>query len=69
MFSTFNGGPLFHAMTCYKKLNAFLLVILKCFTNAVTTLFVIMLPSLICNLYIFFFTFSVNKTSKIQSAF
>lgn len=38
MFSTFNEGPLFHYMTCYKKLSAFHLVILKCFTNAGVTL-------------------------------
>lgn len=60
MFSTFNEGPLFHVVTCYKKLNAFHLVILKCLTYAVTTLFVIMLHSLICNLYIFSF-FSVEE--------
>lgn len=61
MFSTFNGEPLSHAMTCYKKkLSAFHLVILKCFINAVTTHFVVMLHSLTCNLS--FSSFSVKES-------
>lgn len=59
MFFTFSEGPLFHAMTCYKKLSAFNPVILKCFTNA--ALFVIVLHFLTCDLSIFFF-FSVKES-------